>query len=271
MTGALATLVATPCTAPFMAAAIGFALTLPPAEALLVFEMVGLGLASPFLLISFFPPLRRILPKPGAWMEKFRHILAWPMYLTSLWLLWVLMVHSGAGALTNAVRILILLSALAVGLRQIQQPFSRAVWIFSLIGLSGWLLATLPEEKFGLAFLPIESKKQAPVESFSLVRLEELRAQGTPVFVDVSAAWCLTCRVNEHFTLSKPLVRKHFEEQKIVTLIADWTKQDEVISAYLNSFQRQGVPMYVYYAPSGEPALLPQLLTPELVIKATGG
>lgn len=210
LTGVLAVLVATPCTAPFMATAIGATLAMPMVEALLVFLALGLGMASPFLLISLWPAARRLLPKPGKWMQRVKQILALPMLATAVWLGWVL-VQLNAGSAT-------------------------------------------PMDAAHVAYSP--------------VALQQLRDAGKPVLVDATAAWCLSCKVNERVALSPESMQQFFREHQVTIMVADWTSTDPDITAYLASFGRNGVPLYVYYPPHGQPVVLPQILTPALVREA---
>ncbi len=206
-TGALAVLVATPCTAPFMATAVGATLTLPPFAALLVFAALGLGMAAPFLLISVWPAARRLLPKAGPWMHRFKQLLAIPMLATAAWLIWVFV--------------------------QLQFPSGKPMDVTH--------------------------------ETFSTQRLEMLRAEGTPVLVDVTADWCLTCKINERVAFHPQAMQDFLHEKKVILLVADWTAADAEITAYLAQFGRNGVPLYVYYPPHGEPVVLPQVLSPSLI------
>ena len=212
-TGVLAVLVATPCTAPFMATAIGATLAFPTLYALFVFTALGLGMAFPFLLISFWPAARKLLPKPGAWMHRFKQILAIPMLATAAWLVWVLV------QLTNATPV----------------------------------------------------KMDAAHTPYSATALQQLREAGTPVLVDATAAWCLTCKVNERVALSSPSMQQFLKEKNVTLMVADWTSNDAAITAYLASHGRNGVPLYVYYGPHAEPVVLPQILTPAIVRGAISG
>ena len=263
LTGALATLVATPCTAPFMASAIGFALTLSPLGALSIFFMLGLGLAFPYLMISLFPSLRRWLPRPGYWMETFRQFLAFPMYATAAWLLWVLSTQSGPDVLAIGLALLLVIALAAWASTRADTRPSKLIILITLIALGSWMLSEVAQSQ------KPATREAYSEDAFSEARLDALVAQGVPVFVNATANWCITCKVNERIALSSETVKEHFRTQGITVLVADWTSRDPAISAYLAKFGRSGVPTYVFYPPAGEPVLLPQLLTPETVINAT--
>lgn len=256
-TGALATLVATPCTAPFMATALGAALTLPTIAALGVFAALGLGLAFPFLLLSWFPAVLRKLPKPGPWMETFRQFLAFPMYLAAVWLLWVLGQQGGINAAA------LVLTGLVV--------FTLAVWVWRRVsgGKVRVVMAVLIALVSLFPFVILARGGEAQVENtgtaFSTDRIEQARARGEGVFVYGTAAWCITCKVNERVALETAEVQALFAERDITVIRADWTNSDPAITGWLAQFGRNGVPLYVYYPPSGEPVVLPQVLTPAIV------
>lgn len=256
-TGTLTALVATPCTAPFMAPAIGFALTQPPLQALVIFGALGFGLALPFLLICLYPPLMKILPKPGAWMQSFKEFLAFPMLATLIWLLWVLNLQVGAIGLVHALGVLLMATFILWLLKRkdnLLRSFSLVASCFAIF----WLVMTLPTKPPSFV----------SSENYSAAKLEELRSAGKPVFVNATAAWCITCKVNELSTLSTREIHDYFKENGISYMVADWTNRDEEISKLLASFERQGVPLYIYYPPNGaQPKLLPQILTPSLVIE----
>ncbi len=262
LTGVLATLVATPCTAPFMASAIGFALTLPPVAALAVFAALGFGLAMPYLLVSLFPALRSWLPKPGHWMETFKQFLAFPMYATAAWLLWVLATQAGPDALAIGFALLLLIGLLAWWSQHATTRPRKLALLAALFLLGGAILGQVR----GMEAPVLASHAH---EAFSEARLAELRAAGTPVFVNATANWCITCKVNERVALSNETVKSHFAKTGIVMLVADWTNRDAAIGHYLATFGRSGVPTYVYYPAQGAPVLLPQLLTPALVLEQT--
>ncbi len=262
MTGALAAFVATPCSGPFMGAALGAALVLPTAAAVMVFGGLGLGLSLPFLVLGFVPALRRRLPRPGAWMATFRHVLSIPMFLTALGLAWLLGRQAGSDALALGLGVA-LLSALALwwtGLRQAKGKGGLALAVIATLGLTAG----------SILILPVGSEAGATVngdgEPFSEARLAALRAARTPVFVYFTADWCLTCKVNERIAISRPSVQAAFRQQGVSTLVGDWTKNDPVITRFLESQSRLGVPLYLYYAPgSAEPQVLPQILTPTML------
>lgn len=261
-TGVLAVLVATPCTAPFMAPALGFALTQAPLPAFLIFIALALGFAAPLLLVSLSPRLLHLLPKPGAWMHSFKQLMAFPMYATSAWLVVVLTEQGGVQALVEALT-LITASAFLLWLhehmksRLAHQAYHLGLLAFALF--FGWLLVSTPGS--------LPDMKEEP---YSATRLEELRKEHTPVFVYATASWCITCKLNETTSLRTSMVREHFQKEGIVVMKADWTNQDAHISDYLRSFKRQGVPLYVFYPKDGgKPKLLPQLLTPYLLVDET--
>ncbi|HEV2816508.1 MAG TPA: thioredoxin family protein [Allosphingosinicella sp.] len=251
-TGALAAFVATPCTGPFMGAALGAALVLPAAGALAVFAGLGLGLALPFLLLGFVPALRRLLPRPGPWMATFQRLLSLPMFLTALGLAWILGRQTGVDGMSLGLG-----AAIAVGL---------ALW---WLGRGGrWLAwaALLLAVAAPLALLPTEApaarmEGPLPAEPFSEARLAALRAAGRPVFVYFTADWCLTCKVNERGAMASSAVAEAFRARGIAVLAGDWTRGDPAIGRFLEAHGRSGVPLYLYYAPGREAETLPQILT----------
>ncbi|MEN2784990.1 protein-disulfide reductase DsbD domain-containing protein [Sphingomonas qilianensis] len=260
-TGALAAFVATPCTGPFMGAALGAALVLPWAAALAVFAGLGLGLALPFLALGFVPALRRRLPRPGAWMETFRHVLSVPMWLTALALAWVLGRQAGVDGLTLG-----LAGALSIGL---------LLWLSGRRqrrGLPFGPIATLALAvvAVGAAALvqraPASAAAVAEGEGFSAARLATLRAEKRPVFAYFTADWCVTCKVNEAAAINTAATRDAFERNNVAVLVGDWTDGDPVLGRFIEAHNRAGVPLYLYYAPgAAEPQVLPQVLTPGLL------
>ena len=278
LSGVLATIVATPCTAPFMGAALGFALSLSALGALLVFTALGVGMASPYVLLSTSPRLLKHLPKPGAWMETLRQVLAFPMFATAIWLVWVFGQQAGVSGVT------LLLAALL------------------LLGMGGWLLGRWDAYRIStrrrlltrglataafagaLAVALIGARSEAPVpgssaaqaggiawQPFSPEKVEQLRTEGRPVFIDFTAAWCLTCQVNERTALSAAAVQAAFDEKNVAMLKADWTNRDATITRALEGYGRSGVPLYVLYKSNDTaPTLLPEILTQDIVLDALG-
>ncbi len=262
-TGALAAFVATPCTGPFMGAALGAALILPTVVALAIFAGLGLGLALPFLLLGFVPALRRRLPKPGPWMAGFRRWMSVPMFLTALALAWILGRQTGVDgmALGLAAALLLALALWWVGRRQ---GHARA-WL----PLAPALLAVVA----AAAWLPVaaEAPAAAPrtalaAEPFSEPRLAALRQEGRPVFVYFTADWCLTCKVNESGALERAQVAEAFADNRVAVLVGDWTSGDPAIGRFLESHGRSGVPLYLYYEPGKPVEILPQILTPSRLV-----
>jgi thiol:disulfide interchange protein DsbD len=261
-TGVLAVVVASPCTAPFMGTALGFALTQPVHISLLVFATLGLGLALPFLLLGFFPALGAWLPKPGAWMETFKQLMAFPLYLTGVWLLWVLGRQAGTDAVAIVLCGLVLLAFalwLWSGPSRLRQALALAAGLGALALLAHPLVAVRSERA---AAAPVTG------EAWSAARVAELRAQGRIVFVNFTADWCITCKVNEKVVFASDDVRRVLADRDVVWLTADWTTPDPAISAELARHGRSGVPLYLLYGPHGEPEILPQVLTPAIVIDA---
>ncbi len=262
-TGLLAVLVATPCTAPFMGAAIAAALAAPAWVTLLVFLAMGLGLAAPYAVLALAPGLTRALPRPGAWMDVLRGALAFPMYAAAAWLVWVLSQQSGPDGVLAAVAGMVLLgfAAWAYGVSQrAGLRGQRAGGGVALVAAAAALFL-LPGIA-GSAPAPSQASEQAGAEPFSAARLAALRAEGRPVFVNMTAAWCVTCLVNERVALAPAAVRQAFTERKVAYLKGDWTRGDPEITTFLRSHARDGVPLYVYYPPAqGEAEVLPQILT----------
>ncbi len=284
LTGALAALVATPCTAPFMGIALGFALTQPWPVALGVFLTLGLGLALPYLALTLVPGLAAWLPRPGAWMDRIKQLLAFPLYLTAAWLVWVLSLQAGADAVL-AVLVGMILVAVAAWLFEIRHGLvggrRHLVGAASLAaGLAAFALATWPQagalplsHAGPVTAAPTSSGSVAPAfEAFSPQRLAALQAAGTPTFVNLTAAWCITCQVNERVALASQRVADAFRARGIVYLKGDWTNRDAEITRLLDSFGRSGVPLYLFYRPGSDaPVILPQILTETVVIDAIEG
>lgn len=271
-TGALAAVVASPCTAPFMGTAIAYAITQPPLHAMVVFLALGLGMALPFLAVAFVPALVRVLPRPGPWMNVFKQALAFPLYLTVIWLLWVLGRETDASGMAVVLLGMVLL-LFAVWLRHVKPP-PRGGWrpvnagLATLASVGAFLLLATPPLDSRIAH--DGSGSEEFWQPYSPGRLAELLAKGKPVFLNVTADWCISCIANERVALSFPAVRQALRDNGVVPLKADWTNRDPQVSRLLESFGRSGVPLYVLYPPGGEgmPEMLPQWLTPITVTAA---
>ncbi|HVV27850.1 MAG TPA: protein-disulfide reductase DsbD domain-containing protein [Rhizomicrobium sp.] len=269
-TGVLAVAVAAPCTAPFMAGALGFALTQNFAVALAVFVALGVGFALPFILLGIWPRALAFLPKPGAWMLTFKQFLAFPMYAAGAWLVWVLAQQAGPRGVAIVLAAMVSL-ALAAWLWRVTRDYAargRGIGaVLALLVLAGALygVSLLRSET---AVRPAQATSGVP---YTAAKLASLRAAGTPVFVDATAAWCITCLVNEDAVLSKPGVKQAFADRKVVYMVADWTNRNADVTALLRDNGRSGVPLYLYYAPGAKaPAILPQVLTESVVLSALG-
>ena len=277
-TGVLATTVATPCTAPFMGPAIGFALSQSWAVAMLVFVSLGLGMALPILILSFIPALFRYLPKPGPWMNTFKQFMAFPLYASALFFLWVLGNQVGVMGM-SLVLLVCIVFAFAAWLYQrrfAMGPILRTVNY--AVGIGSFALAIyLAQSPFmqtvtaaDVAQFDEEGNPTQNYEVFSTARLNELQAQGKPVFVNMTAAWCITCLANEQTTLGTDRVQQAMTDSEITYMKGDWTNEDPEITAVLERFNRPSVPLYVLYPGDStkEPVILPQILTPGIVADA---
>lgn len=267
-TGVLAVVVASPCTAPFMFGALGYAFAQPPALSLLVFLALGLGLALPFLLIGFIPALANRLPRPGAWMEHFKQWMAFPMYLTAIWLLWVLGQQRGPNAMGVALVACVLLAAALWWWEAIKYGGGRGR-VFGVILVLGLLAGSAYGVWMVHGMAPPTKGAQAasdgPSEPYTPARLEALLAAGTPVFINMTADWCATCKVNEGTSLSTESFQTALRDTGTVYLKGDWTNTDPDITAFLQRFNAVGVPLYVSFDRQGQPTVLPTVLTPGLV------
>ena len=276
-TGALAVVVAAPCTAPFMGPALGYALTQPALPALAIFAALALGFAAPFTLLAFSPGLLRRLPKPGPWMDVLKKVLAFPMYAAAAWLLWVLAAQTDRGSLAAAFAgaVLVGLAAWIFGAAQRRSANGqRARVVFGLsaaaVAAAAAILAVAP---FGpppqAANASVAVAAGVPSEPWTPERVAALRAAGKPVFVDFTAAWCVTCQFNEQAALNTAEAVRAFQRTGAVYLKADWTNRDGAIAKALADQGRVGVPLYlVYGTDGGPPKVLPQLLTSGLVAAA---
>jgi len=261
-TGVLAVVVASPCTAPFMGTALGFAITQPPHVALLVFAALGAGMAAPLLLLGYSGLARRLMPKPGAWMDTLKQLLAFPLYATAIWLLWVAGRQTGVNTMTAALAGALVL-AMGLWLWRYDK-WGKALALACLLAaasLGSW--RNLDEN--GGATRLADGKV-----AWSSRALAELRAAGTPVFVDVTADWCITCLANESAVLLTEEMTRAFAAHGVVYMVADWTNYDADIAAFLREHKRTGIPLYLMYPadPTREPLLLPQVLTTGTVLDA---
>jgi len=261
-TGVLACVVASPCIAPFMGTALAYAFAAPALAAMLVFVVLGLGLALPFLLIGFVPSLARRLPSPGPWMETLKQVLAFPMYLTAIWLLWVLGKQRGVDALAL---VLVGATLLALGLWW----FERSRWRSHRVGLAlsslMLLLALVPVWGVTRLSPPRAAAAQAGEVVYSPQLLDRLRADNRVVFVNMTADWCVTCKANERHVLGSDEFRDTLRRVDAVYMTGDWTNEDPAISAFLKQHQAVGVPLYVVYGPGAPPTVLPTVLTQAVV------
>ena len=259
LTGVLAVAVASPCTAPFMGASLGLAFTLPAGQALLIFSALGLGLALPYLVASFVPAFARALPKPGAWMDVLRKLLAFPMLLTVVWLVWVLGQQSGMNGAGALLVLLVLLAALVWALT-LHGRLRAGLVVLALLA-SGWSAWTLGPHLW--AEPPSASAQATGTRwaAWSPERQQALLGEGRTVFVDYTAAWCVTCQYNKQTTLADTEVLADFDAKQVVMLRADWTRRDPAITAALAQLGRNGVPVYVFYRPGRAPLVLSEVLS----------
>ena len=262
-TGVLAVAVASPCTAPFMGAALGAALTLPAAHGLAVFASLGLGMSAPFLAAAAWPALAGLLPRPGAWMTHFRALLAFPMFATVVWLVWVLGQQVGIDGAAAMLGVLVAVSLFAwvMGRRDLKPVPQRVLAVLSLAILAGGIYWAWPSlrEPATAASQPAAGERWQP---WSAQAVAAARAEGRPVFVDFTAAWCVTCQVNKRTTLGNEALLADFEARRVRLLRADWTRRDAAITEELARLGRSGVPVYALYPPgTGEPRLLTELLS----------
>jgi thiol:disulfide interchange protein/DsbC/DsbD-like thiol-disulfide interchange protein len=276
-TGILATLVATPCTAPFMGVALGFAIIQPAFIGMLVFLMLGLGLALPYLLLSFFPRLRNVLPKPGLWMERFKEFLAFPMFLSAIWLVWVYTGQAGSLAMITALGGMVLITfglwlvKIAPHDKGRKKLFIDALAFVVLVLVLTIFMIDMKSRRIDTAMAQ-QIEEASLIAPFTTEKYEELLATGAPIFVNMTADWCITCKVNEAVALNVTATKMIFATQKIHYLKGDWTNQNAEITTYLDKYGRNGVPLYVYYAPVDpstgqrpQPHVLPQILTPGIL------
>ncbi len=261
MTGVLATTVASPCTAPFMGPALGFAISQPSYVALLVFAFLGLGMALPFIVLTWIPGLSQKLPRPGQWMDTFKQFLSFPLYLTAVWLLWV------AGRQTN----IDVAATVVIGLVLI----AMTIWLWKLntapgLSRSKMLAAACLAGALALPTLSVsEAREESLWQTYSPQLLTELRTDGQAVFINLTADWCITCLVNERVALGSDTFYQALAENNVAYLKGDWTNNDPEITKLLNQYQRSGVPLYLMYpSGQGDPEILPQILLEPMILEA---
>ena len=270
LTGMLAVAVASPCTAPFMGASLGLAVGLPALQALLIFAAIGLGMALPYLAASWWPAVARLLPKPGAWMDTFRKFMAFPMFGTAVWLLWVLGQQTG---IDGAGALLALLVVLALVLWALGLTGRTRIVLASFSIAAGALLASAigPNViKMAEAATPVAETPGARWQPWSAERVQTALGAGQPVFVDFTAAWCVTCQYNKKTTLASAEVLSAMDAAKVQTFRADWTRRDAAITAELQKLGRNGVPVYVLQAPGQAPVVFSEILSVTEVKDALG-
>ncbi len=277
--GVLAVLVATPCTAPFMGSALGFTLSQPPAWTMAVFTAIGLGMALPYVLLGAFPAWVRRLPRPGRWMQTLRQVLAFPMYATAAWLAWVLVQQAGADALLRLLLAAVVLAAAAWAWGLWANGAPRRLGLASVaLGAAAVSVAALLAPVLdavpgagAAAGSPAPAARGAGLawEPWSDARVEAALGEGRPVFVDFTAAWCVSCQANKKLVLERDAVVEAMRARGVVTLRADWTQRDPAITAALARHGRNGVPLYLVFRPGArDPAVLPELLTVATVVDA---
>ncbi len=256
-TGVLAVVVASPCTAPFMGTALGFALTQPPWVAMAIFIALGSGMAAPLLLLSYSAGARRVMPRPGPWMETLKQLLAFPLYATAIWLLWVAGRQTGVNTMALALGGALLL---ALGL-----------WLWRYTGWRKGLAAACVAGALMLAItVPAEQREASDTPAWTEQQLTDLRNTGRAVFVDVTADWCITCIANEQAVLLSDEVSAAFVDHDVAYMVADWTHYSADIGKFLQKHGRNGIPFYIMYPadPAQKPIILPQLLTKSTVLEA---
>ena len=263
--GILAVVVASPCTAPFMGAALGYAMTGTTATMLVVFVALGVGMALPYVSLAWFPGWRRRLPRPGPWLERFKQVLAFPLYATVIWLAWVLGAQRDNDALLRLMIVLLGVGFALWAWRIVRTGGARPWGIAGFIALAGAAMVAWPL----FSAEPLAPAKSASAgaasddrewTAFTPATVAALTAAGRPVFVDFTAAWCVTCQVNKRLVLNADDVRARFAEKRVALVRADWTRRDPAITKALSALGRNGVPVYVLYRPGKEPLLLPEVL-----------
>ena len=262
LTGVLAVIVASPCTAPFMGSAIGFALLQPSFYSILIFLGLGIGFSLPYLILSAKPSLLSFLPKPGQWMETFKQFMAFPMWASALWLLWVL-----SNQVNNQEVIQVLLGALLIttGLWLIEKNNSERDWVRWLMRLPFLLLFIFSLWLIPTSYSDLDESKQDQL-AYTPQLLEDLRKENSLVFLNFTADWCITCKVNEAVALKTSKVRKLISDKNITYMEADWTRKDPIISSTLEQYGRTGLPLYLLFPSKGDPLILPEILTEDILL-----
>jgi thiol:disulfide interchange protein/DsbC/DsbD-like thiol-disulfide interchange protein len=267
LAGVLASIVATPCTAPFMGAAVGFTLTQSATLALAVFATLGFGMALPVLLLAFFPALLKRLPRPGAWMETFKQVLAFPLYATVAWLAWVLGAQAGNDAVLALLAGLVLVAMGAWMYGRFEHAAGPWRAVVAVILAGAGIVVAWPGPAAPPQAAPVAHAGELPWQDWSPEKVAALNAEGRTVFVDFTAAWCVTCQVNKRIALNNEAVVREFAARGVVPLRADWTRMDPRITEALSALGRNALPVYALYIPGeGAPRLLPEILTPSIVL-----
>lgn len=271
-TGILATIVATPCTAPFMGAAVGFALSEPAYVAFAIFTALGFGMALPYLLLTASPKLMALLPRPGRWMETLKQAMAFPLFATVAWLIWVFGLQTG---MDGVLRLLFSLLFFAIagwtwGRWNHKSAFQAASRLVVLLTLGGAFYFGWLSSQFRATRAVAESTYPITWVDYSEAKMKELRQSGKSIFVDFTAAWCVSCQVNEKLVFGSVEVRRKFHELGVIAVKADWTNENEEIAEALKRFRRSGIPFYLLYGADGksEPQILPEVLTPAIMLAA---
>jgi thiol:disulfide interchange protein len=263
-TGVLSAFVATPCTGPFMAAAMGAALLLPWWEGLLLFFALGLGLALPFLLLGWVPALRKMLPRPGKWMDTFRKVMAVPMGLTALALLWLC--WRLGGSLFAVVALLLALAVIDIFRRWSRPKREGKLVRTGIMSAAAFVLVALLNLPSFFSPPSVTANDLIKAQPFSEATLASARASGKPVFVWFTADWCLSCKVNESVAIERDGTRDAFRKAGVIAIEGDWTRRDPAITNFLTAHGAAGVPLYLWYPPNGEAQQLPQVLTPDSLV-----
>jgi thiol:disulfide interchange protein DsbD len=261
LTGILAVIVASPCTAPFMGAAIGYALIQPSAITIPIFLSLGLGFAAPYLVLSIKPELISSMPRPGKWMETLKEFFAFPMFATSLWLLWVFSMQTNTEALISLLISLLLVSLLVWSYSKLNKPYIKIFIVLIGIFMLSYQLIQISNTKIA------ELQSENTLKSWNENTESLYQSKNQAYLINFTAAWCITCQANDKIALSRPAVKNYLKENNIEYIVADWTNRNEEILNVLNKYGRSGVPLYVYWKPGmTESKLLPAILTEQIVL-----